>query len=139
MLTCFGLKASSVVSYTSEFSPILRSPSYRRPNPFHCSDPNCYEKSGSGCFAVYGVEYKPGFDNGVCTSLPHSGPERKLILTQYILWINDNKHAWTARSAGFAADTSVQIGPRPIPQEPMVLYQLPLLRRILILSHSTSL
>lgn len=39
---------------------------------------------------------------------------------QYILWINDNKHAWTARAGGFAADERVQIGPRPIPQEPMV-------------------
>ena len=23
-------------------------------------DQDCYEKSGTGCFAVYGVEYKPG-------------------------------------------------------------------------------
>jgi len=75
-------QASSVVSYTN---------------------PDCYEKSGSGCFAVYGIEYKPGFDDA------------------YILWINDNKHAWTARSGGFAADDRVAIGARPIPQEPMYL------------------
>jgi beta-glucan synthesis-associated protein KRE6 len=75
-------QASSVVSYTN---------------------PNCYQKSGTGCFAVYGFEYKPGFDDG------------------YILWINDNKPAWTVRAGGFAADEKVQIGPRPIPQEPMYL------------------
>lgn len=32
---------------------------------FHCPDPDCYEKSGSGCFAVYAIEYKPGFDDAV--------------------------------------------------------------------------
>jgi hypothetical protein len=47
-----------------------------------------------------------------------------MTIGQYILWINDNKNAWTARAAGFAADDRVQIGPRPIPQEPMVLQKL---------------
>jgi beta-glucanase (GH16 family) len=67
------------------------------------TNPNCYEKSGSGCFSVYGVEYQPGFDNA------------------YLLWISDNKRSWTARAGGFAADNKVQIGARPIPQEPMYL------------------
>jgi beta-glucanase (GH16 family) len=65
---------------------------------------NCYELD-SGCFAVYGYEYKPGFeaDNG------------------YISWVNDNKTAWSMTAAGVAADTRVDIGPRPVPQEPMYM------------------
>ena len=60
-------QASSVVSYTSEpFPTLLYSP--KRPKPLHCSDPNCYEKSGTGCFAIYAIEYKPGFDDAVCIS-----------------------------------------------------------------------
>ena len=39
---------------------------------------------------------------------------------QYISWVNDNKTAWSMTAAGVAADTRVDIGPRPIPQEPMV-------------------
>ncbi|KAH9944099.1 glycoside hydrolase family 16 protein [Epithele typhae] len=31
------------------------------------------------------------------------------------------KEAWTLNQAGFAADTRVEIGPRPVPQEPMYL------------------
>lgn len=30
-------------------------------------DQNCYEAPpGTGCFSVYGIEYKPGFDDAVC-------------------------------------------------------------------------
>ena len=29
---------------------------------------DCYE-GGTGCFSVYGFEYKPGFDNAVCPHL----------------------------------------------------------------------
>ena len=39
---------------------------------------------------------------------------------QYISWISDGKLAWTLQQAGFAADSRVEIGPRPVPQEPMV-------------------
>ena len=42
------------------------------------------------------------------------------LSVQYITWINDNKTAWTMNAAGTAADTRVNIGPRPVPQEPMV-------------------
>lgn len=42
----------------------------QRSESFHHSDPNCYEKSGTGCFTVYGIEYNPGFDDGVCTPPP---------------------------------------------------------------------
>jgi len=66
-------------------------------------DAGCYEKGTIGCYALYGFEYKPGFDDA------------------YITWINDNNVAWTLMSAGFAADTNVEIGARPIPQEPMYI------------------
>ncbi|KAI9065842.1 glycoside hydrolase family 16 protein [Trametes sanguinea] len=61
-----------------------------------------YEGTGN-VFSVYGIQYKPGFDDA------------------YISWIADGKLAWTLKQAGFAADTAVEIGPRPVPQEPMYL------------------
>lgn len=63
---------------------------------------NCYQL-GTGCFSVYGFEYKPGFDQG------------------YITWINNGKPAWTLKAPGMAADTRVEIAARPIPQEPMYI------------------
>ncbi|KAJ7182666.1 glycoside hydrolase family 16 protein [Mycena crocata] len=62
----------------------------------------CYELL-EGCFSVYGFEYKPGFGDA------------------YISWISDNKLAWTINAAGMAADPQTQIGPRPVPQEPMYI------------------
>jgi len=62
----------------------------------------CYELTG-GCYSIYGFEYKPGFDNA------------------YITWISDGKAVWTLKSAGMAADTRVEIGPRPVPMEPMYI------------------
>ncbi len=32
------------------------------------TDPLCYEYD-AGCFSIYGFEYKPGFEDGVCVSL----------------------------------------------------------------------
>ncbi|KAH9944283.1 glycoside hydrolase family 16 protein [Epithele typhae] len=61
-----------------------------------------YEHTG-GVFSIYGIQYKPGFDNA------------------YITWISDGKVAWTLKQPGFAADPSVEIGPRPVPQEPMYI------------------
>ncbi|TFK56944.1 beta-glucan synthesis-associated protein [Heliocybe sulcata] len=66
------------------------------------TDQQCYELTG-GCFAVYGFEYKPGFDGG------------------YISWIADDRLAWQLNQAGFAADSRVEISARPIPQEPMYI------------------
>ncbi|KAI0316625.1 beta-glucan synthesis-associated [Amylostereum chailletii] len=63
---------------------------------------SCYELV-DGCFAVMGVEYKPGFDDA------------------YITWINNNEVAWTMLSGGLAADTKVEIGPRAVSQEPMYI------------------
>ncbi|KAL0578612.1 hypothetical protein V5O48_003403 [Marasmius crinis-equi] len=66
------------------------------------TDQNCYF-GGTKCFAVYGFEYSPGFDNA------------------YITWIANNEQVWTLNSAGMAADTRVQISARPVPQEPMYI------------------
>lgn len=65
------------------------------------SDQDCYQRN-AGCFAVYGFEYKPGFDDA------------------FITWLNDDKKAWTVRAGGLVADGDSEIGPRPVPQEPMV-------------------
>ncbi|KAH8822987.1 glycoside hydrolase family 16 protein [Flagelloscypha sp. PMI_526] len=68
------------------------------------SNQNCYEFApATGCFATYGVEYKPGFDNA------------------YISWINDGSLAWTLLQPGIGSNSHVGIGPRSIPQEPMYL------------------
>lgn len=61
----------------------------------------CYEYK-SACFSIYGFEYTPGFDNA------------------YITWIATNQTAWTLKAAGMGANSAVQIGPRPVPQEPLV-------------------
>ncbi|KAJ7574310.1 beta-glucan synthesis-associated [Mycena floridula] len=66
------------------------------------TDQNCYEL-GTGCFSVYGFEYKPGFDGA------------------YIDWISNNKLAWSIYSEGLAADTRVEISARPVPQEPLYI------------------
>ncbi|KAL5530502.1 hypothetical protein ACEPAF_6760 [Sanghuangporus sanghuang] len=66
------------------------------------TDQKCYS-GGSGCFSIYGFEYQPGFDDA------------------YITWISDNKQAWTAMAAGFAADDRVNISARPVSQEPMYI------------------
>ncbi|KAF5322890.1 hypothetical protein D9619_000621 [Psilocybe cf. subviscida] len=62
----------------------------------------CYE-SVEDCFSVYGFEYKPGYDDA------------------YITWVSDGKPSWTLNAAGMAADPSVEISARPVPQEPMYI------------------
>ncbi|TRM60178.1 glycoside hydrolase family 16 protein [Schizophyllum amplum] len=64
---------------------------------------DCYYDGPDPCFAIYGFEYVPGFDNA------------------YITWINDGKAAWTIMADGMRADTGVEISARPVPQEPMYL------------------
>lgn len=66
------------------------------------TNPGCYEGE-TGCFAVYGFEYVPGFDNA------------------YITWIANNEVAWTLNVAGMGPDPAVGISARPIPQEPMYI------------------
>ncbi|KAK0475590.1 glycoside hydrolase family 16 protein [Armillaria luteobubalina] len=65
---------------------------------------DCYEL-GTGCFAIYGFEYKPGYESDGA----------------YMSWINDGKVAWTLNAAGVGAQSEVEISARPIPQEPMYL------------------
>ncbi|EPT03887.1 hypothetical protein FOMPIDRAFT_120852 [Fomitopsis schrenkii] len=62
---------------------------------------DAYEATGG--FALYGIQYQPGFDDG------------------YITWINDDQIAWTLDSAGVGADSEVEISARPVSQEPMYL------------------
>jgi len=38
----------------------------------------------------------------------------------YITWVADDKPSWTLYGGALAADTRVEIGARPIPEEPMV-------------------
>ncbi|KAL4078027.1 glycoside hydrolase family 16 protein [Scleroderma citrinum] len=66
------------------------------------TDQDCYELD-KGCYSVYGFEYVPGFENG------------------YITWISDSKPVWTVMAGGLAADPLTEIGPRPIPEEPMYI------------------
>ena len=60
-----------------------------------------YQYSG-GDFAIYGFEYKAGFDG-------------------YIHWISNNQRSWSLYSAALAADPRVGISARPVPQEPMYI------------------
>ncbi|CAE7227715.1 unnamed protein product [Rhizoctonia solani] len=62
---------------------------------------SCYMESG-GCFFVYGFEYEPGNDG-------------------YITWTTEEKPAWTLCGSGMGADPRVEIGPRPVPMEPMYM------------------
>ncbi|KAL1677314.1 glycoside hydrolase family 16 protein [Schizophyllum commune] len=64
---------------------------------------NCYEFDGTACFSLYAFEYKPGFDDA------------------YVTWLNDGQHAWTITAGGLAPDPAVEIGARPVPQEPMYM------------------
>ncbi|PBK89582.1 glycoside hydrolase family 16 protein [Armillaria gallica] len=65
---------------------------------------DCYQL-GTGCFAIYGFEYKPGYESDGA----------------YMSWINDGKVSWTLNAAGVGAQSEVEISARPIPQEPMYL------------------
>ncbi|KAJ7925309.1 beta-glucan synthesis-associated [Mycena leptocephala] len=66
------------------------------------TDPACYEQDG-GCFSIYGFEYKAGYNDG------------------YITWISNNQISWTIKAGGVAADPTVGISARPVPQEPMYI------------------
>lgn len=64
---------------------------------------SCYQHGGTGCSAIYGFEYKPGYDGA------------------YISWINNGKLAWTLYPGAVGANTAVEVSARPIPQEPMYI------------------
>jgi hypothetical protein len=66
------------------------------------TDQNCYE-GNTGCFSVYGFEYKEGFESDGA----------------YITWINDSKKAWRIGAGGMGDNAMAQISARPVPKEPM--------------------
>lgn len=66
------------------------------------TDQNCYQTGGTGCYSVYGFEYKGG-NNG------------------YINWVSNNQPAWTMNSNAIQANTESMIGERIISQEPMYM------------------
>ncbi|KAF5371672.1 hypothetical protein D9758_003419 [Tetrapyrgos nigripes] len=66
------------------------------------TDQECYELN-SGCFSVYGFEYKPGYDDA------------------YITWISDAKAAWTLQAAGVGANDLSKISHRQVPPEPLYI------------------
>ncbi|KAF9261107.1 glycoside hydrolase family 16 protein [Marasmius fiardii PR-910] len=66
------------------------------------TNPKCYSME-EGCFAIYGFEYKPGYDEG------------------YITWLSDGVVTWTVNGAGLGKDDRVNLSARPVPQEPMYL------------------
>ncbi|KAF5371800.1 hypothetical protein D9758_003386 [Tetrapyrgos nigripes] len=63
---------------------------------------DCYEL-GTGCFSVYGFEYKPGFNDA------------------YITWISDGAPSWTLLSGAMGPDERVNISARSVSQEPMYI------------------
>ncbi|WVR08937.1 hypothetical protein IAU60_005996 [Kwoniella sp. DSM 27419] len=63
---------------------------------------SCYTQE-TGCFSIYGFEYRPGGDDG------------------YITWVSNSKKAWTIRAAAMAPNTEAMISQRQISTEPMYL------------------
>ncbi|CEL61387.1 Beta-glucan synthesis-associated protein KRE6 OS=Saccharomyces cerevisiae (strain ATCC 204508 / S288c) GN=KRE6 PE=1 SV=2 [Rhizoctonia solani AG-1 IB] len=63
----------------------------------------CYTASG-GCFQTYGTEYKTGDDG-------------------YIQWVTESSPVFMIKAAGLGPDPAMQIGPRPVPLEPMVRHR----------------
>lgn len=53
----------------------------------------------------------------------HSSDDFDEYHSQYITWIASGTPSWTLNVAGMAADNTVEIAARPIPQEPMVCPQ----------------
>ncbi|KIK67788.1 glycoside hydrolase family 16 protein [Collybiopsis luxurians FD-317 M1] len=90
-------------STTSKLNSYIGGSTQQASSVVSTTNQECYEYSDSPCYAVYGFEYKPGFDDG------------------YITWVNSGTAAWTIEAGGLAADTTVEISARPIPQEPMYL------------------
>nr|GAT56376.1 predicted protein [Mycena chlorophos] len=94
----FSLGDPSISARNTFFGSILQEAASILTN----TNPNCYEGNGT-CFAAYGFEYKPGFDEG------------------YITWIATSQVAWTLKGGAVAANPLTEIGPRQIPVEPMYI------------------
>lgn len=82
---------------------------------------DAYELTGA-VPQVYGFQYLPGFDDAVrAFFLTHRFLYPDHFHSQYITWSANGKVTWTLKQAGMAADGRVEIGPRPVPQEPMYI------------------
>jgi len=68
------------------------------------TDQLCYEMTIEPCYAVYGFQYQPGYQED----------------NAHITWVNNNKLSWTLHAGGVGADPIAQISERVIPMEPMV-------------------
>ncbi|KIP11417.1 glycoside hydrolase family 16 protein [Phlebiopsis gigantea 11061_1 CR5-6] len=66
------------------------------------TNPEAYELTGNQ-YSIYGIQYVPGFDDA------------------YIAWITDGQMVWKLNQPGMSANPVVEIGSRPVPQEPMYL------------------
>ncbi|PBK78840.1 glycoside hydrolase family 16 protein [Armillaria solidipes] len=66
------------------------------------TDQACYQLE-SGCFSIYGFEYKPGYDGA------------------YITWVSDDKIAWSMNAGAVGADSATEIAARQVPSEPMYI------------------
>lgn len=53
----------------SEFNTFIGTATQQATSVVSQTNQDCYE-GGTGCFSVYGFEYKPGFDNAVCPNIP---------------------------------------------------------------------
>ena len=58
----------------------------------------------TGCYSLYGVEYKPGFDDA------------------YIQWVSSGQPSWSLLVQGVGENDLTEIGPRAVSQEPMVRF-----------------
>lgn len=65
--------------------------------------PSASYQGTQGQFSIYGFEYWPSRDKD-----------------GFITWTVDGEKSWTMTTAALAANPRVEIGPRLIPEEPMV-------------------
>ncbi|KAG9019307.1 hypothetical protein FRB90_004020 [Tulasnella sp. 427] len=66
------------------------------------TDQNCYQNGGTGCYSVYGFEYKGGGDG-------------------YISWVSNSQPAWTMNANAIPSNGDAIISQRLISQEPMYM------------------
>lgn len=100
----FNTSANLIIPNTTltELNPYMGGAFQQATSGLTFTNQEAYERTGN-VYSVYGVQYQPGFDDA------------------YIAWIADGKMAWQLNQPGMAADPRVEIGSRPVPQEPMYI------------------
>ncbi|EAU87690.2 beta-glucan synthesis-associated protein KRE6 [Coprinopsis cinerea okayama7 len=89
---------------TTTFNPFLGGAFQQTTSGLVTTNRDCYERSGpDACYATYGFEYRPGFDDA------------------YITWISDARPTWTILQQRLEADPRVDIGQRIVSREPMYI------------------